>query len=93
MNTPEIIEQIRTFVVEEFLYARPDLVIEADDPLMAKGVIDSMGVVELLEFIQEEFGIVVEDEEITEENLGTLSAIANFVSEKRDAVGSSAKSG
>lgn len=90
MKAQEIIERIRAYVVQEFLYARPDVVIEPDDPLMAKGVIDSMGVVELLEFIQEEFAVAVEDDEITEENFGTLSAIAGFISAKREAVGSSA---
>lgn len=90
MNVQEIIERIRSYVVEEFLYARRDAEVGADDHLMAKGVIDSMGVVELLEFIQEEYEITIADDEITEENLGTLSAIANFVLMKRDAVGSSA---
>ena len=87
MNAQEIIERIRSYVIEEFLYARPDAEVGVEDHLLAKGVIDSMGVVELLEFIQEEYEITIEDEEITEENLGTLAAIANFVRMKRDAVG------
>jgi len=53
-----------------------------DDPLLAKGVIDSMGVMEMIGFLTSEFGIAVADEEVTEENLGSVSAIARFVTGK-----------
>ena len=75
----DIREKTRAFMQENFLYMRPDLDLQNDDPLLKKGVIDSMGVIEILEFLREEFEVVIEDEEITEENLGSLSAIAAFV--------------
>jgi len=78
----EILERTRAYVRDNFLYMRPDFVLGDDDPLLAKGVIDSMGVMEMIGFLTSEFGIAVADEEVTEENLGSVSAIARFVSGK-----------
>jgi acyl carrier protein len=44
-----------------------------------------MGVLELIAFVQDEFGIQVSDNEITEENFGTLTGIASYVLSKRAA--------
>ncbi len=78
----EILERTRAYVRDNFLYMRPDFVLGDDDPLLAKGVIDSMGVMEMIGFLTSEFGIAVADEEVTEENLGSVSAIARFVTGK-----------
>ncbi|OLC09975.1 MAG: hypothetical protein AUH41_03915 [Gemmatimonadetes bacterium 13_1_40CM_66_11] len=82
MPVTEILERTRAYVRDNFLYMRPDFVLGDDDPLLAKGVIDSMGVMEMIGFLTSEFGIAVADEEVTEENLGSVSAIARFVSGK-----------
>ena len=84
MNRDEIVSRIRAFVVESFLYMRPEFVLGAEDSLLGSGVIDSMGVMEMIEFLEEEFGVIVDDRDITEENLGTLNAIAGYVAERRD---------
>jgi len=78
----EILERTRTYVRDNFLYMRPDFLLGDDDPLLAKGGIDSMGVLELLSFLETEFGVSVPDEEVTVANLGSLSAIARFVAAK-----------
>jgi len=78
----EILERTRAYVRDNFLYMRPDFVLGDDDALLAKGVIDSMGVMEMIGFLTSEFGIAVADEEVTEENLGSVSAIARFVTGK-----------
>ena len=83
MPVRDILERTRDYVRENFLYMRPDLQLGDDDALLAKGVIDSMGVMEMLGFLTSEFGIVVADEEVTEENLRSLNAIARFVDAKR----------
>jgi len=82
MPVNEILERTRAYVRDNFLYMRPDFVLGDDDALLAKGVIDSMGVMEMIGFLTSEFGIVVADEEVTEENLGSVSAIARFVTGK-----------
>ena len=78
----EILERTRTYVRDNFLYMRPDFLLGDDDPLLAKGVIDSMGVLELLSFLETECGVSVPDEEVTVANLGSLRAIARFVTTK-----------
>jgi len=79
MNKEEVLARLRGFIEENFLYMRPDFELGLDDTLMGNGVVDSMGVMELIQFLEDAFGIVVEDADITEENIGTLNAIADYV--------------
>jgi acyl carrier protein len=75
----EILAKVRAFVEREFLYMRPDFKLADGDDLMKAGVVDSMGVLEVMNFLDEEFGVMPADDEITEANLGSLAAIARFV--------------
>ncbi|MDR0787570.1 MAG: acyl carrier protein [Gemmatimonadota bacterium] len=74
--------RVRSFLEENFLYMRPDFVLSDDDRLLERGVVDSMGVVEILNFLEDEFGVKTADDEISEANLGTLNAIGAFVASK-----------
>ena len=82
----KVIERIRQYVVENYLYMRQDVQLLDDDPLLARGTIDSMGVMELIAFLEEEFGVTVGDADITEENLGSLAAIARYVASRQASV-------
>jgi acyl carrier protein len=75
----QVSARVRDYVTENFLYMRPDFSIGENDSLLGKGIIDSMGVIEVITFVQDEFGITIADDDITEENLGTLAAIARYV--------------
>lgn len=81
-----ILDQTRAYVRENFLYMRPDYRLEDDDPLLDRGVIDSMGVLELIGFLQREFDITIGDDDIRESNLGTLRSIASYVSRRKNGV-------
>ena len=70
---------MRDFVEESFLYMHPDLELTDDEDLLAKGVIDSLGFVELVEEVQSRYGVAVQDVEITEDNFGSIDAIVAFV--------------
>lgn len=83
MTTADVIQQTREFIAENFLYTRPDYELGDSVPLLGGGIIDSMGVMELVQFIGDTFGIEVGDDEITEDHLGSLDRIAQFVSRKR----------
>jgi len=78
----EIVDRTRAYVRENFLYMRPDWKLGDEDPLLGNGVIDSVGVIELVEFLQSTFDLAIDEEEITEQNLGSLAAIGRFVCEK-----------
>jgi len=75
--------EIRGFIDDEFLYLRPEIDLRDDDQLLALGIIDSLGFVELVEEVQARYGISVLDTEITEENFGSVDAIAGYVERKR----------
>ena len=77
--------EVRAFIEREFLYMHPDVELKDGDQLLALGVIDSLGFVELVDEVQSRYGIVVEDIEITEENFGSIDAISAFVGRKQEA--------
>lgn len=79
LSDVEILNRVRAFVQREFLYMRPDFALADDDSLLKSGVVDSMGVLEVLGFLEESFGVRPGDDEITEANLGSLRAISDFV--------------
>lgn len=83
MQPHEISTRLREYVTENFLYTRQDYEFSDTDSLLGHGIIDSMGVIELITFVQDEFGISVEENEIIEENFGTLAAITRFIESKR----------
>ncbi len=74
-----VVERVRSFIIDNYLYMRPNATVSEDDSLLAKGIIDSMGVMELVAFLEDEFSVNMQDSEITEANLGSLGAIARFV--------------
>jgi acyl carrier protein len=76
-------KEMREFVEESFLYMHPDLELTDDEDLLAKGVIDSLGFVELVEEVQSRYGVAVQDVEITEDNFGSINAIAGFIERKQ----------
>jgi acyl carrier protein len=82
MHTTEIGNEIRSFLVENFLFGRNEE-LRDDAPLMDK-VIDSHGVVELVVFLQERFGITVKDEEVTTDNLDSVNKAVAYVARKLD---------
>ncbi len=81
MQTTDIGREIRTFLVDNFLFGRSEQFTD-DQPLMDT-VIDSHGVVELVVFLQERFDITVQDEEVTTENLDSVNKAAAYVARKR----------
>jgi acyl carrier protein len=79
-----VIEQIRAFLTENFLALRPGVVLHDDLSLMDAGIIDSTGVLELVAFVEEAFGIKVDDAEIVPGNFDSTDRIASYVSRKLD---------
>ncbi len=73
---------IRQFVVENFLAGKEDPSLKNEDSLLESRVIDSTGVMELLEFIEDEYGIAVDDAELTPENFDSVTRVATFVQMK-----------
>lgn len=78
-----IADRVRDYIVENFLYMRRDREFADDAALFASGIIDSLGVMELIAFTEQELGVPVADVEITEANFGSVASITRFVMSKR----------
>jgi acyl carrier protein len=72
---------IRTYIVEEFLLGL-DEGFTNDSPLITDGIVDSMGIMEIVDFIEEEFEIRLDQSELTLANLGSVAAMGAFVAGK-----------
>lgn len=73
--------EIRNFIVDYFLYGQDDGFGD-DVSFLAKGLIDSTGVLELVSFVEERYGISLEDEELIPENLDSISRLSAFITGK-----------
>jgi len=80
MNT--IAEQLREFVVNNFLFGQANG-LKDDTSFLESGIIDSTGVLELIGFLDSNFGIRVEDDEIVPDNLDSLERLTTFVQSRR----------
>ena len=70
--------RLRTFILESYPIARAKQVGDAD-PLFELGVLDSMGILDVLTFVQTEFGLVVDSADLVLENFGSIEAIAEYL--------------
>ena len=77
--TDTIRDDIRDFVVENFLFGDEAHAPADDESLIENGIVDSTGVLELVAFLEERFGLVMADADIVPANLDTLARIAAFV--------------
>jgi acyl carrier protein len=78
----DIKQQIIDFITNNFLFDDAQASLNEKESLLETGVIDSTGVLELIAFIEETYGIKVEDEEIIPENLDTILDITHFIKQK-----------
>jgi acyl carrier protein len=74
-------EQIRRFIFEKFPIAK-SRGLKDSSLLLEEGVLDSLGVLELVNYLQDDHGIPIEDDELVPENFASIDAIAAFVDGK-----------
>ncbi|HEU4724431.1 MAG TPA: acyl carrier protein [Candidatus Eisenbacteria bacterium] len=83
MSTETTPGRIRHFILNQFPLAR-QRAIGDEDPLLRTGILDSLGILEVVAFIESEFGIAVADEELVPESFESIATMARFVDGKRD---------
>ena len=71
----------RNFVVENFLFGNANGLAD-DTSFLEAGILDSTGVLEVVAFLEQQFGVRVDDDELTPENLDSIASIGAFVSRK-----------
>ncbi len=85
MSTPEA--KVRAYILQNFLFSNDQALLNSADSLMQKGIIDSTGVMEMIFFLQDEFGITVADQEMIPDNLDSVNNIVAYIQRKNAAVG------
>lgn len=75
--------EIKSFILKNYLFTDDDAALADGDSLMQKGVVDSTGILELIMHVEETYGVKVLDEEMVPENLDSVTAISAFVERKR----------
>ena len=78
-------DSIRDFIYRTFPLAKSREITDAT-ALLEDGVLDSLGILELVTFLQDEIGVGVEDDELLPENFTSIDAIASFVASKLGSV-------
>lgn len=77
-------EKIKTFIVDNFMFGSADGLTE-ETSFLDEGIIDSTGILELVDFLEQEFGIKIEDEELVPENLDSIANVDAFIERKLSA--------
>jgi acyl carrier protein len=78
----EVLPKVRSFVTTNFYVADPGALAD-DASLLDAGIVDSTGVLEVVQFLEADFGVKVEDHEIVPENVDSIARIAAFVKRKK----------
>ena len=76
------IVKIREFIIENFLFDAGDDALQNEASFLEQGIIDSTGVLELVDWLEEEFEINVEDEELIPENLDSVNLLSAYIHRK-----------
>ena len=79
-------ETIRSFIAENILFSDNGYPHADDTSFLEEGIVDSMGIMELVMFVDESFGITVEDEELVPDNFDSVSRLATYIRRKSHAL-------
>lgn len=79
----DYIPKIRTFIFDNFLFDADEDALQNDSSFLEQGIIDSTGVLELVEWLEDEFSISVEDDELIPENLDSVTLLSAFIERKK----------
>ena len=83
MNPEDIKSTVKTFILSEYLPGEDPTALTDTTPLITTGILDSIAVLKIVTFLENQFRITIEPHEAVVENLNTLSAIERFVTSKQ----------
>ena len=83
MNPQDIKTTVKTFILNEFLPGEDPAALTDDTPLMTTGILDSIAVVKMVTFLENQFGITIKPHESVVENMNTLSDIVRLAMSKK----------
>ena len=77
----DFVNPVKDFIIENFLFGESDDLAE-DTSFLDSGIIDSTGILELVAFLEENYRITVEDDELVPENFNSISDVSRFLKTK-----------
>ena len=83
MDTSKIKETVKGHILEKFLPGASADIIEDSTELVTGGILDSLATLQLVSFLEENYGIKVEAHEVNVDNMNTLNSIVEFVLSKQ----------
>ena len=75
-------DKVRNYILENYLFTEDQSELTNEDSLLEKGIIDSTGILEIIFFLEDEFGIKVDDEEMIPENMDSVNNIVKYINSK-----------
>jgi acyl carrier protein len=75
-------ERIRAYIAENILFSNNGYPHSDEASFLEEGIVDSMGIMELVLFVEEQFGITVEDEELVPDNFDSVSRLGAYIRAK-----------
>ncbi|HID45260.1 MAG TPA: acyl carrier protein [Chromatiaceae bacterium] len=76
-------EKIRGFILENYLFTDDQSELNNDDSFLDQGILDSTGILEIIFFVEDEFGIKIKDDEMIPDNLDSVNKIVAFIERKQ----------
>ena len=76
-------ENVRNFIVENFIFDENPTPLDNTQSFLESGIIDSTGMLELVSFIEENYSIKMEDEELIPDNLDSVNNVVSYISRKK----------
>jgi acyl carrier protein len=83
MDTRKSIDEVKQFILDEFLPGEPADSLTGDTPLISGGILDSIATLKLVMFLEEKFGVVLAAHEVDKQYLDTLNDIAKLLAAKQ----------
>jgi acyl carrier protein len=74
--------KLRHYILENFLFTDDQEALANDDSFLERGIVDSTGIMEVITFIEEEFGFAVHNDEMVPENLDSIESLVQYVQGK-----------
>ncbi|EMR74682.1 acyl carrier protein [Thermoplasmatales archaeon SCGC AB-540-F20] len=83
-NEKDIVNIITQFIINNFILSDQKENVDENISLYEKRIVDSTGVLEIVDFLEETFGIKIEDDELVPDNLDSIKKMSKFVQRKID---------
>ena len=76
-------EKLRQYIIENFLFGNENASLDDGESFLESGIIDSTGILEVVGFLEDEFGFEVTDEELVPDNFDSIDKLVDYIEKKQ----------